>query len=95
MKGQPLGGGDLGAPLTKNLQVRAVAQELDKTPAQILLKWARQKGYNILPKSKNKTRMEQNLQLDFMLQPRHMTMLDALEQGARFTWKQANPNYIQ
>ena len=90
-----LGGGDLGAPLLHNLKVKAIAQELDKTPAQVLLKWARQKGYSIIPKSKNKTRMEQNWQLDFMLQPRHMVMLDALEQGARFTWKQANPNYIQ
>ena len=91
-----LGGGDQGAPLLHNPKVRAVAREVGKTPAQVLLKWALQKKFSVIPKTKEKTRMEANFESsDVKLTGEHMSILDSLEQGARLTWKQAVPDNIQ
>jgi len=43
---------------------KVMANKYGVTEAQILLKWAVQKGFHIIPKSTNPTRIEQNIDLD-------------------------------
>ena len=53
-----------------------------KTPAQICLRWSLQKNIVPLPKSTNKERMKQNLEiLDFEINDDDMVRLDSLHRG--------------
>ena len=90
-----LGGGDMGAPLLQNPTVALIARDVEKTPAQVLLKWGLQKGFSVLPKSCEKTRIESNMNLDFDLKAEHMTQLDSMEQGTRYTWKGIDPDTVK
>jgi len=59
----------------------AVAQQVDKTPAQVLVKWSVQKGHVCLPKSANPTRQAQNLDVfSWDLPADAMAALDGLDQ---------------
>lgn len=57
-----------------------VAQELGRTPAQVLIRWSLQKGFIPLPKSVNKDRIKANIDVfNFELSESHMQQLDDLE----------------
>ncbi len=80
------------SPLTKGLRIRdarvtAIAETVKRSPAQVLLRWALQHNLIILPKSVNRERMRENLNLfDFELSPEAMASLDALEEGLVTGW---------
>jgi glycerol 2-dehydrogenase (NADP+) len=57
-----LGSADLS--LHKDPTLLRIAKEKDKAPQQVLLMWGLQKGWSVIPKSVNKSRIEQNFQLD-------------------------------
>jgi len=64
-----------------------VANERKLSPALILLRWALQKGTAIIPKSKEFTRITENLKVfDFVLEAKEMAILDALDDGTRYCW---------
>lgn len=57
-----------------------------KTPAQILLRWAVQMGFQVIPKSVKRHRLEENMQLfDFELSDEEMTKLSNPEGGMKNT----------
>lgn len=65
-------------------EVKAIAQRLDKSPAQILLKWILKRGVSAIPKSTNAERLKQNLNLfDFDLTEDDMNLLKTLDKGIR------------
>lgn len=65
-------------------EVRQIAQRLNKSPAQILLKWILERGVSAIPKSTNAARLQQNLDLfDFSLTGEDMTTLNGLDKGIR------------
>jgi len=67
--------------------VDSVASAVDRTPAQVLLRWALQKGWVILPKSVNPQRIDENASLfDFALTDAQMATLDGLEEGLHIAW---------
>jgi diketogulonate reductase-like aldo/keto reductase len=60
--------------------VRRVAQRVDRTPAQVLLRWCLQRDLVVLPKSVHRERIAENAQIfDFTLAPDDMAELDALD----------------
>ena len=62
-----------------------VAEHYDKTAAQVVLKWALQNDVIVIPKSTNKSRIEENGNLfDFELSEEDMIAIDNLERGERF-----------
>ena len=72
----PLGTGRLLSDAT----VAAVAEDTGRTSAQVLLRWAVQRGIPVIPKSTHRNRIEENLQIfDFELSEEAMTRLDALD----------------
>jgi diketogulonate reductase-like aldo/keto reductase len=51
----------MGKGFLSNPIVVSVAEKLQKTPAQVALRWGLQMGHSVLPKSVNETRMKENL----------------------------------
>jgi diketogulonate reductase-like aldo/keto reductase len=57
-----------------------IAEQLGRTPAQVLIRWAVQHDLVVLPKSTHRERIEQNGQVfDFTLSDEDMSALDALD----------------
>ena len=58
-----------------------IAERNDRTPAQVLLRWAVQRGIPVIPKSTRRERIEENAQIfDFTLSDADMQALDALDE---------------
>ena len=77
------------APLTKAQRLAdptllAVADEVARTTAQVLIRWSLQKGYIVIPKSSSPTRIVENAGVfDFNLSAQQMARIDALDEGYR------------
>jgi len=72
-------GGVLGDPA-----VTAVAAEVGRTPAQVVLRWHLQRGDVVFPKSTRAERMEENFHLfDFELDPAQMAAVSSLDRHQR------------
>ncbi|CRL04289.1 CLUMA_CG017387, isoform A [Clunio marinus] len=63
-----------------------VAQALGKSPAQILLRWALQQNIGILPKASSKSRIVENINLDFVLPDDVMNTLTTLQVKRKYAW---------
>ncbi|KAF7657340.1 hypothetical protein LDENG_00027610 [Lucifuga dentata] len=73
--------------LVNNPVVMEVAKSCERTPAQVLLRWAVQQGVPVLPKSSKPDRIKANTQLfDFTLSDSDMDRLSALDCGKRCCW---------
>ena len=72
-----------GAYLKKDTLQQIVAK-YNKSPAQIGLRWAVQKGISVIPKSTKKDRIESNCQIfDFALNDIEMRAIDGLNENFR------------
>ncbi len=70
-------GGVLGDPV-----VTRIAEAVDRTPAQVVLRWHVQRGDIVFPKSSSPARMAENFALfDFQLDEPAMTALSGLDRG--------------
>lgn len=84
--------GQMDPSLRQDRAVLKVAEEVGRTPAQVLLRWALQHGLPVIPKTTSPARMAENFGvLDFELDDGAMRRLDALEKGQKFAW---NPELI-
>ncbi|MCA1222978.1 aldo/keto reductase [Streptomyces sp. 8L] len=87
----PIGGitfypgyGDDRKSVLADSTVQDIAATLDKTPAQIMLRWHIQQGRSAIPKSTNPSRIAENLAVfDFQLSDADLARLDALDTGRR------------
>jgi diketogulonate reductase-like aldo/keto reductase len=60
--------------------VAQIAERLERTPAQVLLRWGLQRGAIVIPKSTHRERIEENGRIfDFALSEQDMAALDALD----------------
>ena len=64
--------------------ITAIAERVDRTPAQVVLRWHIQRGDVVFPKSVTRERVEQNFALfDFELGQADMVAITALDRGER------------
>ena len=62
-----------------------IAKETKKSAAQVMIRWALQRGHTVIPKSVSPSRIEENANVfDFNLNNAQMKILDGLEEGLRF-----------
>jgi 2,5-diketo-D-gluconate reductase A len=62
--------------------ITAIATRVDRTPAQVTLRWHLQRGDIVFPKSMRRSRMEENFQVfDFELDDDDMAAISALDRG--------------
>lgn len=84
------------APLTHGYKLQdkslvKIADELKKSPAQILIRWSLQHGYVPLPKTKTTTRLRENLDVyDFEIPEEKMKLLDHPEAYEPTDWECTN-----
>ncbi|KAJ8947797.1 hypothetical protein NQ318_019469 [Aromia moschata] len=65
-------------------KIREIAQKYGKTSAEILLRYIVQLGDSVIPKSSNKERLKQNIEVfNFELLPEDMEFLDTLDCNGR------------
>ena len=64
--------------------VTAIAERLERSPAQVVLRWHLQRGDVVFPKSVTPARIAENIRLfDFELAPGDMAEITALDRGER------------
>lgn len=79
----PFGSAD--APVLKNPVLQAIAKKYSRTPAQVALRWANQRGTIVIPKSANLARIKENSEIDgFELSNKDMDTITALDQRKIF-----------
>jgi diketogulonate reductase-like aldo/keto reductase len=67
--------------------VAAISIHYDKTPAQIMLRWAVQHEVVVVPKSFHERRILENAAVfDFELSAEDMGVLDSLDEDFRTSW---------
>ena len=63
-------------------EVQTIATRLERTPAQVALRWALQRGVIVFPKSSSRERIEENANIfDFSLDEESMRILNNLDKG--------------
>jgi len=65
--------------------IASIAKKHNKTPAQVILRWATQRGLAVIPKSNSQHRLEQNLHVtDFDLASSELEEISGLDKHLRF-----------
>lgn len=83
------------SPLTKGARLGhpalvRIAGETGRTPAQVLLRWALEHGFVVLPRSSSPDRVRENGRVhDFALSPEQVAALDDLDEGLVTGWDPA------
>lgn len=80
------------SPLTRGFKLShpvivRIAGQHQKTSAQVMIRWALQRDFIVIPKSSNPARIEENAAVfDFELSPSEMATLDGLNENLRKSW---------
>jgi len=76
--------------------VKAAAATHGVTPAQVLLRWALEKGALVVPKSTKRERIVENGDIfGFKLTSSEVSAIDKLHTGTRFAWKGLDPDSVE
>ena len=93
-KGQESGKTDemKAAGLQADAPFKIMAKKYDVTEAQILLRWAIQKGYPVLPKSTNPERIRKNADIfSFNIDDQDMAVIEKMDRGDGVAWAIGDP----
>lgn len=71
--------------------ILTIARELNKSPAQILLRWALQQEIGIIPKGSSKSHIYENIDLNFEIPKKSMDLLSNMKVKEKYAW---NPNSV-
>ena len=80
------------SPLTKGIKLddpvlAGIGAAHGKSPAQVLIRWALEHEFVVIPKSTNPERIRQNIDVfDFSLSHDEMAELDGLDEGLVTGW---------
>lgn len=83
-------GGTNNNDLIQDATVVEIAKKLNKSPAQVLLRWALQQDIAIIPKARSKEHIDENIDLDFVIPEEDMKKLNSFPQN-KYSW---NPDTI-
>jgi len=71
--------------LLNNQEINDIAKAHNKSAAQVILRWAVQRGTAIIPKSVKPERLAENINLfDFNLSEKEMATIDANDQNKHY-----------
>lgn len=73
-----------------NKEIVSIAEIHGKTPSQVVLRWTVQRGISVIPRSKSRIHLEENLNIfDFSLSENEMARIGALNQNR---YSRGNPH---
>ena len=75
----------------KDSLFKSLSSKYGVSEAQILLKWALQLNYAILPKSINVERIKSNFELSFTIDNEDMELIKSQDRGGSITWEYGDP----
>ncbi|MFH1119123.1 MAG: aldo/keto reductase [Bacteroidota bacterium] len=84
------------SPLTKGIKLRdpllvRIASGYNKSTAQLLIRWALQQGFAVIPKSSVASRIADNFNVfDFVIRDEDMTLLNSLGENLATGWDPAD-----
>ncbi len=78
-----------------NSPFKRLAFKYKVTEAQILLKWALELGYSVLPKSIQTKRMQDNFNMNFSISQDDMNYITTLDRGGSVTWEYGDPLMVE
>ena len=74
----------------------AIAEEHDRTVAQVIVRWLTQRGVVAIPKSVRRDRIEENFQVfDFDLTPANMQAIASLDSGTSSFFDHRDPTMVK
>ena len=80
-----LGMADKSEAVLEQEIVKQIATLKNRTPAQVVMRWAIQRGTAVVPKTSNPKRLKENISLfDFQLDEEEMSKLSSLDRHRRF-----------
>ncbi|KAG5880460.1 hypothetical protein JTB14_028793 [Gonioctena quinquepunctata] len=82
-------GGPENRDLIENPTIMDIAKKLNRTTAQVLLRWAIQQNIGVIPKSQTRERIFQNMEVDFTLPSEDMKALSSFKKHIRYDWDPA------
>jgi diketogulonate reductase-like aldo/keto reductase len=59
-----------------DVTINTISQKYNKTPAQIMLKWGIQQGFNVIPRSSKKNHIIEDISIDFKINSEDMKTLN-------------------
>lgn len=72
-------------PLFEHAVIKGIAEKHGKTKAQVLLRWATQRGISVIPKSNSPKRLAENLDVTgFDLEQEEIDQISGLDRGLKF-----------
>mmetsp|Transcript_6300 Transcript_6300/g.6510 ORF Transcript_6300/g.6510 Transcript_6300/m.6510 type:complete len:333 (+) Transcript_6300:70-1068(+) len=75
----------LGQGALQDPVIQRIATSINRTPAQVLLRWGVQRGVTVIPKSSQIERVRENIQIfDFTLTEEQMSAISDLNKNIRF-----------
>jgi len=81
----PLGMATSSDSVLEHPIVQTIAAQVQRSPAQVVLRWGVQRGSAVIPKSSHPSRLAENLQLfDFELTADQMQSIQSLDRNQRF-----------
>lgn len=81
----PLGMASEGDSVMNDPVVIDIARMIQRTPAQVVLRWGIQRGTSVIPKSSSREHLRENLELfDFELNEDQMAAIGSLDRNQRF-----------
>ncbi len=76
--------------------ISGIARKYGRSTAQVMLRWALQRGIVVIPKSVHKERMEQNFRVfDFALSDEDMATMTALDKKISSFFSHTDPNMVE
>ncbi|MCJ8155447.1 aldo/keto reductase [Chryseobacterium sp. SSA4.19] len=90
----PLGNGNAG--LLDHKDLKNIAEQYNKTVAQVILRWHLQEGFCVIPKSVTPARIEENFNIfNFELSEDDMNVVRSLDTGKRLFFDPKDPEWEQ
>lgn len=82
--------------LFKNTQLQIIGNKYGKSPAQVVLRWLVQRSVVVIPKSVNKERMIENIDVfNFELTDEDMNLIGLLEEGKSLFFDHRDPSTVK
>ncbi len=74
---------------------KIMAKKYGVSEAQVLLRWGSQKGYAVIPKSRNEERMRQNIDIfSFEIDDEDMASIAGMDRGDGVAWAPGDPSKV-